>query len=102
MAAQRTVPQPSVDVDSPWVAAMVRYVLRCGRTRVGTHAQRIIDLTRRIESATDDSDRIACRLRRAECWAALAAAADQSDPAGQLCALACRGAAALDRGVEVR
>jgi hypothetical protein len=101
MVQQIGAATPLANAESPWVAAMIRYVVRCGSARVGAQAQRIIDLTRRIECATDESDRVACRLRRAECWAALAAASDQTDPDGVLCALACHCAAVLDGGAAV-
>ncbi|MFF0144089.1 hypothetical protein ATK36_4280 [Amycolatopsis sulphurea] len=84
-------------IEAPWVAAMVRYVSRCGPTRAAGLTCQIVDLTRAIESTPDARARAACRLRRADCWEALAAATDKSDPCGELTALACRCAAALDR-----
>ena len=94
---QVTIFTGPVSAESPWVAAMVRYVTHSGRIRSDGVAPRLVDLTRRIETSVDAGDRAALRRNRAECWEALAAATDQTDPGGQLCALACRCAAALDR-----
>jgi hypothetical protein len=83
-------------VEAPWVAAMVRYVTRCP-TRAAALVCQIVDLSRAIKTTPDATARVACRQRRADCWEALAAATDEGDPRGELAALACRCAAALDR-----